>query len=103
VKWLLGRTSQLVYNQVIKPVLTYGIQLWGCANKSNIQRIQKFQSKVLRGIVDAPWYARNSDNHRDVGIRMVIAEIMRTVKKHEEDRLHQDTNVEAITREDSRD
>jgi hypothetical protein len=36
VKWLLGRTSQLsiqnkilVYNQIIKPVWTYGIQLWG--------------------------------------------------------------------------
>jgi hypothetical protein len=102
VKWLLGRTSQVpiqnkipINDQVIKLVWNYGIHLWGCASKSNIQKIQKFQSKVLRGIVNVPWYARNSDIHRDLGIRMVNAEIKRTAKKHE-DRLHQRTNVEAI-------
>jgi hypothetical protein len=101
VKWLLGRTSQLsiqnkilVYSQVMKPVWTYGIQLWGCASKSNIQRIQKYQNKVLRGIVNAPWYACDSDIDTDFGIRMVTAEIKRTAKKHE-DRLHHHTNVEA--------
>jgi hypothetical protein len=79
VKWLLGRTSQLsiqnkivVYYQIVKPVWTYGIHLWGCASKSNIQRIQKFQNKV-----NASWYARKSDIHRDLGIRMVTAEIKR--------------------------
>jgi hypothetical protein len=45
--------------------------------------------------VNAPWYARNNDIHRDLGIRMVSAEIKRIAKKHE-DRLHQHTNVEAI-------
>jgi hypothetical protein len=102
VKWLLGRTSQLsvenktlVYNQIIKPVWTYRIQLWGCASKSNIQRIQTFQNKVLRGIVNAPWYVRNSGIHRDLGVRMVTAEIKRTARKHK-DWLHQRTNVEAI-------
>jgi hypothetical protein len=102
VKWLLGKTSQLstqnkimVYNQIIKPVWTYGIQLWGCARKSNIQIIQRFQNKILMGIVNVPWYARNSDIHRDLGFRMVTAEIKTTAKKHE-DRLHQHTNVEAI-------
>jgi hypothetical protein len=61
VKWLLGRMSQLsiqnkilVYNQVMKPVWTYGMQLWGCASKSNTQRIQRYQKKVLRGMVNAP-------------------------------------------------
>jgi hypothetical protein len=76
-------------------VWTYGIQLWGCASKSNIKIIQQFQNKVLRGIINAPWYARNSDIHRALGVRMVTAEIKRTAKKHE-DRLHQHTNVEAI-------
>jgi hypothetical protein len=102
VKWLLGRTSQLsiqnkirVYNQIIKLVWTYGIQLWGCASKSNIHIIQQFQNKVLRGTVNAPWYTRNSDIHRDLSVRMVTAEIKRTAKKHE-DRLHEHTNVEAI-------
>jgi hypothetical protein len=71
----------VVHNQVIKPVWTYGIQLWGCASKSNIQRIERFQNKVLRGIVNVPWYARNSDIHRDFGIVTVTAEIKRQAKK----------------------
>jgi hypothetical protein len=77
VKWLLGRTSQLsiqknilVYSQVIKLVWAYGIELWGCAGRSNIQRIQRY-NKVLRGIVNVPWYARNSDIHMDLDIRTV--------------------------------
>jgi hypothetical protein len=82
-------------------VWTYGIQLWGCARKSNIRIIQQFQNEVLRGIVNAPWYARNGNIHRDLGVRMVTAEIKRTAKKHE-DRLHQHTNVEAIQLLDNR-
>jgi hypothetical protein len=54
-----------------------------------------FQNKVLTGIVNVLWYARNSDIHRDLGVRMVTAEIKRTANKHE-DLLHQHTNVEAI-------
>jgi hypothetical protein len=55
--WLLGRKSQLsvhnkllLYKQVVKPIWTYGIQLWGCASTSNIDKIQIFQNKILRGI-----------------------------------------------------
>jgi hypothetical protein len=50
---------------------------------------------TLHSYIAAPWYARNSDIHRDLGVRMVTVEIKRTAKKHE-DRLRQQTNVEAI-------
>jgi hypothetical protein len=53
---------------------------------------------VLRVIVTALWYARNSDIHRVLGIRMVSTEIKRIAEKHE-DRLHH-SNVEAVQRED---
>jgi hypothetical protein len=43
----------------------------------------------------APWDARNSDIHRDLGIRMFTALIKRTTKKQEVG-LHQLTNVETI-------
>lgn len=46
--WLLGRNSShsvynklLLYNQVVKPVWMYGIQLWGCARKNNLDIIQR--------------------------------------------------------------
>ena len=41
--WLIGRRSNLItqskitlYKTIIKPVWTYGIQLWGTASNSNI-------------------------------------------------------------------
>lgn len=87
--WLLGRQSQLsihnkllLYKQVLKPIWTYGIQLWGCAKKSNINIIQTFQNKVLRCIVDAPWYVRNDNLHRDLKIELVIEEIKKQAVKH---------------------
>ena len=100
--WLLGRRSALslrnklvLYTQILKPVWTYGIQLWGCTTQSTIEVIQRFQNQVLRGMVNAPWYIRNADLHRDLNVELVTAAIRRFARKHEE-RLHQHVNVEAI-------
>jgi hypothetical protein len=83
------------YRQILKPVWTYGIRLWGCTKQSNTAIIQRFQKKVLRNIVDAPWYDRNADLHRDLKMETVTAEIRRFARKHEERILHHE-NVEAI-------
>ena len=100
--WLLGKHSNLstynkllLYKQILKPIWTYGIQLWGCAKKTNIDIIQRFQNKVLRSIVNAPWYFRNSDLHRDLKIETVNQTIKRFARSHEQ-RLHHHVNVEAI-------
>jgi uncharacterized protein YeeX (DUF496 family) len=99
--WLLGRNSELsvhnkltLYKQVICPVLSYGIQLWGCNSDSNIQVIQRYQNKVLKGIVNAPWYVRNSDLRRDLGIETVTDIIAQFAKSHEK-RLQDHINIEA--------
>ena len=59
--WIIGRKSQLslenkliVYKAILKPIWTYGTQLWGSASNSNIETLERFQSKVLRIITDAP-------------------------------------------------
>jgi hypothetical protein len=66
--WLLGRKSQFslsnklhLYKTIIKPIWTYGIQLWGTASTSNIGILERFQSEALRMIVDGPWYVPNRD------------------------------------------
>jgi hypothetical protein len=58
--WLLGRSSRLslsnkllLYKTILKPIWTYGIQLWSTASTSNIEILERFQSKALRIIVDA--------------------------------------------------
>jgi len=45
--WLTGRRSVLsihnklvLYKQILMPVWTYGIQLWGCTKQSNTDIIQ---------------------------------------------------------------
>jgi len=88
--WLMGRNSKvsiynkmLLYNQVLKPIWVYGIQLWGCAAQCHIDSIQRFQNKVLRNAVNAPWYIRNNDLHKDLGIPMVHEVIEQMALKHQ--------------------
>jgi hypothetical protein len=85
----------VLYKQILTPMWTYGIQLWGCTKPSNIAIIQRFQNKVLRNIIDAPWHVQNADLHRDLHMEMVTAEIGRFARKHE-GRLLRHDNVEAI-------
>lgn len=89
--WLLGRKSKLsiqnkilLYKMVLKPVWTYGIELWGCAKPSNLNIIQRFQSKSLRNILDAPFYVSNLTIHEDLKIPFVKEEILNRSKKYRE-------------------
>jgi hypothetical protein len=57
--WLLGQKFKLstnnkllLYKTILKPIWTYGIQLWRTASTSNIEILERFQSKILRMIVD---------------------------------------------------
>ena len=79
---LIGRRSNLstqnkitLYKTVIKPVWTYGIQLWGTASNSNIEIFQRFQSKTLRSLINAPWYVTNETIQHDLEIPTVEEEI----------------------------
>jgi len=79
--WIIGRKSQLalenkllVYKVILKPVWTYGIQLWETASNSNLEILERFQSKVLRIITDAPWYVPNTIIKRDLQIPTVKQE-----------------------------
>lgn len=89
--WLMGRKSKLsldnkllLYKTIIKPIWTYGIQLWGTACNSNIEILQRFQSKVLRNIVNAPWYVPNTVIQSDLKITSVKDEIKNFSKKYEQ-------------------
>ena len=57
INWLIRKKSHLsienkflIYKAVIKPIWSYGIELWGCASKSNIVIMHRSQSKILRTI-----------------------------------------------------
>ena len=95
----MGRYSALsvynklmLYQQILKPVWTYGIQLWGCASQSNRNIIQRFQNRVLQGIVNAPWYIRNDNLHKDLDVETVDSVIKKYAQSHEKWHI----NVEAL-------
>jgi hypothetical protein len=80
--WLLRQKSKLptcnkllIYKTILKPIWTYGLELWGTASTSNMEILECFQSKALRMIVDAPWYVPNTVIWRDLQIPTVKEEI----------------------------
>jgi hypothetical protein len=102
IHWLLGRKSQLstknkllLYKTILKPIWTYGIQLWGTASTSNIEILERFQYKVFRMIVDAPWYVPNSLIWRDLSCP-TVKEGFRRYSSHYGDRLRTHPNYLAV-------
>jgi hypothetical protein len=78
----LGRKSKLstsnkllIYKTILKPIWTYGIQLWGTASTSNKEILENFQSKALHMVVDATWFVPNTVIRRDVQTRTSKDEI----------------------------
>ena len=53
---------------------TYGLQLWGNAKKSNLNKIQTFQNLALRKLLNAPPYVSNHTIHTDLKIPLVHEE-----------------------------
>ncbi|KAI5738896.1 hypothetical protein M8J77_012467 [Diaphorina citri] len=72
---LINRRSQiakksaiLIYKAILLPVVTYACPIWIAAAKSHTKKIQVFQNKVLRIICNAPWFVKNKNIRRDLGI-----------------------------------
>jgi hypothetical protein len=83
----LNMTSKvLLYKTLLRPVWTYGIQLFGAAAKSNLRSIQAFQSNVLRLAASAPWYVTNTTLHTDLKMPLV-SELASSMYQRFRDRL----------------
>jgi hypothetical protein len=75
--YLSTNNKFLIYKTILKPIWTYGIQLWGTASTSNIEILERFRSKALPMIVEAPWYVSNTVIRRDLQVPTVEEEIHR--------------------------
>lgn len=87
--WLMSRKSKmslnnklLLYKCILRPIWSYGAELWGTASNSNLEIIQRFQSKMLRMITNAPWYVTNDQLHRDLEIPTVKQDIINKLKSY---------------------
>lgn len=97
--WLIGRQSTLtlqnkllVYSTMLKPLWTYGLELWGTASSSNLEILQRFQNKTLRIMVNAPWFVRNEEVHEHAQIPFV-KEVIRSSSTRYKDRLSRHVNI----------
>lgn len=100
--WLLGRNSKLsidnkllLYKSIIKPVWTYGIQLWGAACASNTDKIQRTQNYILKQVSNAPWFIKNSEVHKYLQVPTVKEEIKACIGKYKS-RLEKHPNQLAV-------
>jgi hypothetical protein len=50
---------------------TYRIELWVCASKSRIAKMQRSQSKILRMMTNAPWYVIIQTLHDDLNVPFI--------------------------------
>ena len=82
--WLLEPKSKLsvnntllIYKPIIKPMWSYGIQLWDSSSTCNIEILQRFQLKTLRMIIKAPWFVSNVTISKDLQMPTIKEEICR--------------------------
>jgi hypothetical protein len=62
------RNGELLYKQLIYPMMYYVCPIWRSAARSHVRKLQVVQSKCLRIATNAPWYVSNKQIHKDLGI-----------------------------------
>lgn len=62
----------LSYTAIIRPILTYGIQIWFPHLKTHRKKLQNFQNTSLRQITKAGLFVRNEVIHKDLKIDSIF-------------------------------
>lgn len=71
----------LIYKSLLRPIITYGCTVWGAASKTQINKIQVLQNKILRIATNAPWFIRNKHLHDELGVPTIRHFIRKCNKK----------------------
>jgi hypothetical protein len=76
--WLMNKKSKLsveneltIHKAILKPVWTYGTELWGFSKPSKTRILQTYQSKTLRMISSARCFVSNLTLHNDLKMPFV--------------------------------
>lgn len=68
-KYTTLKTKHLIYKTLLKPISTYGLQLWRSAKESNTNKIQVFQNIILRRLSNVPLFISNPTLHNNFHIK----------------------------------
>lgn len=77
---LKAECGKLLYTSILRPIFIYGSPVWSNACHTQINKLQTFQNKVLRIVLNAPWFIRNSLIQRELDI-LPIKEFIRKIYK----------------------
>lgn len=93
LSYILGKHSKLsleikllLSKTLLMSIWTNDIQLWGTTKKSNVYKIQTFQSIALHIITNTPFYISNNTLHTDLKIN-IVDETAKIHYKHSRSRL----------------
>jgi hypothetical protein len=62
------RNGDLLYKQLIRPMMDYACPAWRSAARTHVRNLQVVQSKCLRFATGAPWYVSIRQIHEDLGV-----------------------------------
>lgn len=66
------KNKLILWKTFLKPIRSYGVQLWSTTKKSNIYKMQSSQSVSERIITNAPFYISNHTLHTDLNVSTII-------------------------------
>ena len=82
---LIGRNSRLniknklnIYKLYIRPIITYAAPAWATVSPTNLRDLQSMENRILRTILQAPWFIRNTTLRRDSEL-MPLTEFMKNL------------------------
>jgi len=88
VAWLLAQRNKLalgeIFKSILAPNLFYGLQVYGIAARTNLNKIRALQAKTLRRISGAPWIMRTRDIERDLNVPKLGDKLQELARKYME-------------------
>jgi hypothetical protein len=102
-KKLSLRCKKLLYTSILRPMITYACPIWLTATKSQIERVEVFQNKVLRSVTRAPQFVRNSIIRQDLNLETIQDHVSRLAKRfyHDPERTGNRPLAEALDYQDT--
>ena len=82
----LKRSQLLVYYRThVKPIVQYGVLVYGCTAFSNLQPISRLQKRIIRNIYHLPEYTNvdqlMSENGLDTVYKLHVYELLKLIPK----------------------
>jgi hypothetical protein len=71
-----------IYMSYIRPIWQYACAVWNSASNTHLHKIQTLQNRILKMVINAPWYVRNTAIHKDMKILFVTQTLHNTYSRH---------------------